>query len=547
MKKNFIKIVAPLILGIALISTSCKKYLYSGPISSTYSAQFWTSQTSVEQATLAMYGQLRTNLRATGASEAAHFVNGDLVAGTFTPVSGSFLGYSLVPNPTSSSYNHGIPFYFGGVPYWESTLHNWSRYYQLIAQANLVLQNVPKMPASAFTSEAVRNKYIAEALFMRAYTYFYMIRIWGDPVYVNKLYSDIDYGNIPPVARTAESIVLDSCLTDLKTAANYFNVPSPGTAAIRANAGSNDALIAHIYAWKNNYDSAHVYCQKVINNYGYRLEPMSSYTNLWKGMGSAENIFELSMQVNNNDPNFKQGATNSWTEAQFNCFATFLKSPYLPNNIKTTCWVAPAGGLVQGLTTTAGFIQPTPQNPSGAGTGSLFVDTTRDARFRQILLPVAAANNDPKGYLMTKYSAFAYQDSVKKILPYINNNLVLLRLSDIILLDAEALANLGDLNGANAQLAKTESRAGLLAYTPTDKTSMLVEIVKERGREFIGEGSWFYDLIRTESQIKGLEKVGYTSPGRTDPTLKGWYWPLAMTTLFPQDNLLTQNPYFLTH
>jgi hypothetical protein len=457
------------------------------------------------------------------------------------------LSYSLGANLTGSSYNHGIPFYFGGVPYWEGTLHNWSRYYQLIAQANLVLQNVPKMPASAFTSETVRNKYIAEALFMRAYTYFYMIRIWGDPVFVNKLYQDIDYGNIPPVARTAESIVLDSCLNDLKTAANYFSAPAIGTAAIRANAGSNAALIAHIYAWKHQYDSAHVYCQKVINNYGYGLEPMASYTNLWKGIGSTENIFEISMQVNNNDPNFKQGATNSWTEAQFNCFATFMKSPLLPNNIKTTCWVAPLPGIVQGLTNTSGFTQPTTTNPTGTATGSLFVDTVRDARFRQILLPVAAANNDPKGYLMTKYTAFAYQDSVKKILPYFNNNLVLFRLADIILLDAEALANLGDLNGANTQLAKTESRAGLPAYSPTDNISMQLEILKERGREFIGEGSWFYDLIRTEQQLKGLEKVGYTSSGRTDPNLKGWYWPLQMGVLFPQDNLLTQNPYFLTH
>ena len=478
-----------------------------------------------------MYGQLRNNLRATYGGEAAHFVNGDLAAGTFRPIPSSFLDYSLTSPAAGYAGNKGIPFYFNYVPYWEGVLNNWSRYYQLIAQCNLILQNVPGMQASMFSSETVRQRYLAEALFMRSYAYFYMIRIWGDPVYVNKLYKDIDYGNIPPVARTAEAMVLDSCLIDLKKAAAYFNAPvQVGTPAIRANAGSNNALIAHIYAWKHQYDSAHVYCQKVINNYGYGMESMANYTNLWQGVGSAENIFELPMTVANNDPNFKQGATNSWTESQFNCFATFLKG-HAVSNLKTSCWVAPLGGVVN---------------------KNLFIDSINDARFKRILQYTPAQGNDKAGYLLQKYTKFSFQDSIKRVLPYINNNLVLMRLSDIYLLDAEALANTGDLTGAALALSKTEIRAGINSYTkPTDKAGMINEIVAERGREFIGEGSWYYDLIRTESTLQNLtgsgsgwlEKVGYRVD-RTDATLKGYYWPLNMAVLFPQNYLLTQNPYF---
>ncbi len=532
MKKSFVKIIIPSLLGIALLNTACKKYLYEGPITSTYETEFWSSQSSVEQATVAMYGQLRNNLRATYGGEAAHFVNGDLVTGTFYPIANSFLGYSLTSPAQGYSGNKGIPFYFAYVPYWAGVLNNWSRYYQLIAQANLILENVPKMQASAFQSEAVRKQYLAEALFMRSYAYFYMIRIWGDPVYVNKLYKDIDYGNIPPLARTAESVVLDSCLGDLKKAAlNFTTAVTVGTPAIRANAGSNNALIAHIYAWKHQYDSAHVYCQKVINNYGYALESMTNYTNLWQGVGSAENIFEIAMTVNNNDPNFKPGATNSWTEAQFNCFATFLKGSAVSNQ-KTRCWVAPQGGIAD----------------------SKLFDTAKDTRFKRILQFTPAANSDKAGYLLQKYTKFTYQDSVKRVLPYFNNNLVLFRLSDIYLLDAEALTATGDLGGASAALSKTEIRAGITSYTkPTDKISMVNEIIAERGRELIGEGCWFYDLIRTEQLLQSLGsggnngwlvKVSGYRPDRTDASLKGYYWPLDMTTLFPQNSLLTQNPYF---
>jgi hypothetical protein len=120
-------------------------------------------------------------------------------------------------------------------------------------------------------------------------------------------------------------------------------------------------------------------------------------------------------------------------------------------------------------------------------------------------------------------------------------------LSDIILLDAEALASTGDLEGARANLAKTEDRAGITSYqNPANQYDMLDEVVMERGRELIGEGQWFYDLIRTEPTQQWLEYIGYPAD-RVTPESKGYYWPLNMGTLFPQDNLLTQNPWWATH
>ncbi|MEO6818483.1 MAG: RagB/SusD family nutrient uptake outer membrane protein [Ginsengibacter sp.] len=525
MNKQFIfKIILPVLAGLSLINISCKKYIDQGPINSTYGAKFWTSQASVEQATLAMYGQLRNCLRASGSTgndggrheEASIFVNGDLVAGTFLPIDGTNLSYSLSANSDNG------PFNFSYVPYGESVLQNWSRFYQLIAQCNLILKNVPAMSSSLFESENKKNSYISEALFMRAYTYFYITRIWGDPVYVTKSYDDVDYGNIPPVARTPEAIVLDSCINDLKTAAaalTYtFGDPSK---TIRANKGSLYSLLAHIYAWKHDYKNAHIACQEVIKNGGYSLEPMSTYKNIWKDRMSAESIFEIAMTYNPSDPNFAD--QNDWAEAKFYCFASFLKGPVVDNQT-SQCWISPKGAFIDA-----------------------FLDTSIDLRYNTAYEYVPASGGDDEGYLMMKYTEFNYQKPETKTLPYLNNNLVLFRLSDIYLLDAEALAYNGDLEGARAALSMTEDRAGISSYTaPTSAYDMLDEIVIERGREMTGEGSFFYDLVRTEPTQGWLEYVGYQAD-RVLSVNKGYYWPLDMGALFPQDKLLVQNPWWITH
>lgn len=502
-------ITGTLLFILSMAATSCRKQLYSAPISSTYSSEFWTSQTAVEEATVAMYGQLRTCLR----MDNAHFIFGDLTTGSFLPTSGQW-------NLAQIEADHNPPFNFSYVPYRESSLKNWSRFYQLIAQANLILQYVPKMSSAYFSSESIRNGYIAEAKFMRAYAYFYMIRVWGDPVFVTSTYNDVDYGNIPALARTPEKTVLDSCLLDLKQAAAALSYTGGDFSKnIRTSKAADYALIAHIYAWQHNYDSAHAYCQSIIQHGGYSLEPMTSYTNIWKGESSAESIFELAMQYSADDPNFK--GQGDWAEAQFSFFGIFLKGSIVDNQT-SSAWISPLGGLFD---------------------HTLF-DTASDARYHAAFSRQAASSNDKAGYMMLKYTNFNYQSPDSKSYPYISNNLILFRLSDIYLLDAEALAYKNDLTGAAADLAMTEDRAGITNYQDIDNSyDMIDEVVIERGRELIGEGQWFYDLIRTEYTQNWLEYVGYPA-ARVTTDQKGYYWPLDIATLFPYDNLLTQNPYW---
>lgn len=488
------------ILGLLLAGfTSCKKYIYQEPINSTYSEKFWTSTASVQQATDAMYVQLRSCLR----QDASFFINGDLVSGTFISPDWNYASLKASNSPA---------FNFSYVPYLEGTLQDWSRFYKLIAHTNVILKNVNAMSPSIFPDEEAKNAYLAEALFMRAFTYFYIIRIWGDPIYVTQVYDDVDYGNIPPLARAPEAQVLDSCIADLKVAATSLSYAGGDLdKVIKANKGTVYALLAHIYAWKHDYANAHLACQEVINNGGYSLESIDTYANIWKGQSSNENIWELAMKA----------IGSNTSESSFDFFSVFLRGSFVDNN-RGNCWVSPKDGFVD-----------------------QFYSAQDDKRYKQILSAASASGTSGDGYLLTKYTNFQYKTPDTKTTPYLDNNLVIFRLSDIILLDAEARAFTGDLDGAKEMLALTEDRAGISNYEDVNGEYDIVdEVVMERGRELIGEGTWYYDLIRTNEKQGWLEYIGYPGNGRLSQENKGYYWPLNMGTLFPQNKLLTQNPWW---
>lgn len=515
------------IVGLAIVtgSFSCKKYIDKGPIDATYGSEFWTSQTSVDEAAEDMYGQLRICYRASN----SFFLNGDFVSGTFGSTAWNYTPLMQTNNP---------PFDFPtATADYLGDLTNWSAYYTLLAQCNLILQEVPTMPLSDFTNSdsTVRNSYLGEALFMRALTNFILVRCWGDPVYVTQTYNNVNYDDIPPVGRTPEAQVLDSCIRDLQVAAGYlaFKGGDP-TQTLRANKGTVYALMAHIYAWQHDYADAHLACSQVIQNGGYTLEPAATYTNIWKGQASLENIMEISMTYNDNDPQFTVSADgyndySTWSEAWFDFFSVFLKDS-LDNNLtgngSSGTWIANEA-LMDTLFNTKGTL------------------TSADMRYSTILRHVIAEDGDPEGYLMVKYANFQYQNPSLDANAYISNNLSLFRLGDIYLLDAEALAMTGNSGGAVIDMNQTRNRAGIGGYNgPTDQTSLVNAIFQERERELIGEGQTFFDVIRMEPVLHGLEALGYL-PDRI--SLKGYYWPLDLSALFSYDPLLTQNPYWASH
>src|SRR5690606_32249112 len=58
---------------------------------------------------------------------------------------------------------------------------DWGNFFSVIKQANLIIKNVPLMRERGVNvSDADYNKLLGQALGLRALSYFYLVRIWGD-------------------------------------------------------------------------------------------------------------------------------------------------------------------------------------------------------------------------------------------------------------------------------------------------------------------------------------------------------------------------------
>lgn len=77
-----------------------------------------------------------------------------------------------------------------------------------------------------------------------------------------------------------------------------------------------------------------------------------------------------------------------------------------------------------------------------------------------------------------------------------SGNQIVFRFADAILLYAEALAAIGEEGEAQVQLNKIRDRAGATSVMSTG-TDLQNDIFWERVRELIGEGHYYYDLVRT--------------------------------------------------
>src|SRR5690554_3594347 len=60
------------------------------------------------------------------------------------------------------------------------SLASWRTFYETIKQANLVLKYTPELLEEGKIPEASANSFMGQAYCMRAFTYFYILRIWGE-------------------------------------------------------------------------------------------------------------------------------------------------------------------------------------------------------------------------------------------------------------------------------------------------------------------------------------------------------------------------------
>ncbi len=375
---------------------------------------------------------------------------------------------------------------------------DWSGFYRTISQCNLVIETIPTINSY---QEDAKQRHLGEAHFLRAISYFYLMRFWGDVPLVTR---SIDLGNIPRSSQKDVSLLinkdLDIAIENLKL--NYGSNPLP----TRATKGAAWAIKAHLAAWNRDYPNAEKFCDSVIQLGGYRLvTDTTQLVNMFVGK-SPESIFEL---------NFDAAAKEVQKCKVFN---RTLGRPWYTD-------VSDGGGGSDRYLLT----------PSRDQLNEMFPIGERDARRFAWFIKEKYKEDRP---FFGKYRTLLLKGDTTT--QNINeSNIILTRLPDIMLLRAEALASptVGRETQAISLLNQVRARANATPYKGGG--SLQDTILLERRKELIGEGHFFFDLVRTRKMAQ------YSKIKSTDWYEKGaWLLPINQNIITMSSNAITQNPYW---
>jgi starch-binding outer membrane protein, SusD/RagB family len=378
-----------------------------------------------------------------------------------------------------------------------------------ILYANLVLQKVPDIDMD----EMLKNRILGEAKFLRAYYYFVLVRFFGDVPLILEPQTPGD--DLRPV-RTPKADVYNQIITDLEEA--IAQLPTREEYAVadigRASKGSAVGMLAKVYLTLGNWEKALEFCNQV-ETLGYTLN--TDYAaNFNPG---AENTEESLFEVQYLSP-----VNNFWDDANQSSWTTNFMGPR-DSPLTAVGW---------------GWNQPTQEFVDSYEEGDLRKDVT--------IFYEGGPQFDGKDYKASMSYVTGY--SVRKfVLPttYVPTgssgsplNWPVLRYADVLLMKAEALNELGRTSEGETPLNAVRSRAGLdPVQTGLSKDEFRKAVIHERRIELAFEGHRWFDLVRVQNGIFGLEFLH--SIGKTNATEKHLLFPIPQAERDVNPNL-TQNP-----
>lgn len=187
---------------------------------------------------------------------------------------------------------------------------NWGELYKTIYNANNVIEGVSK----STTLNAVKSRqWIAEAKFLRAYSYFYLTNLWGNVPLV--LTTNVDVSALLPQSSQEDvyaQIILDltDASKDLPTDyANYKKL------RIRATKWAAEALLARVNLYLGKWTDAAQHATAVINETGsYKIATGLTPTNSPFVADNEESILQI---PNSNADYTYEGAFVFTTRGEF--------------------------------------------------------------------------------------------------------------------------------------------------------------------------------------------------------------------------------------
>ncbi len=492
------KLIGTVFVLLMIWGSGCKKFLNVQPLDKLAGNSFFLDREDVESNIWDVYGLLRDKL---GQAPLLPWA-GDLRSGMMapSPEEGGREYRALVPqNKLNELTLNSTIDYFDLFE--NNSLRHWEGFYKVIQAANNLYYELGRKEIDG-VSDADIKRYRGEAVFLRCMAYFFMIRQWGDVPYYTDAYHE------KPLPRMDMVEVVNHCLEDLaKVKDNLpWSYSDPAFLGVRASRGSVIALMMNLDMWIAGFDKANAdkYHQQaaelggeLVSSNSYALLPMKDFNTIFKGR-TKESLFEI---VQN---------SNYGELIRYKTFADMVlhypyKRPISEHHYSFTYF-------------RSSFLKV------------LYPPGQADARRQYWFDENMMADNGNFQYLkFTNVYAISDDEDVNP-----DNDIMIFRYAGILLLRAEALAKIGNDAEAIKMLNIVRKRAQTVLYSGTGGQRLLDAIFIERAKELMGEGHYYYDLVRTGRVMD--QKWDYYPLTQSQFDRGGWTWPLDASAQ-------THNPY----
>lgn len=396
----------------------------------------------------------------------------------------------------------------------------WVNIFQEIGTSNAVLQSLENSPNSANLKGL-----IAETRALRAYGYFYAMDLWGNVPIVTT--ARIDPKNLPVTNTrkevfnfvTSEMLKAVDDLPSIKDVNKATYYPRFTKEAVYA-ALATVYLNGQVYTGTAYWDKTAEMCDKIINTGAYKME--ANVVDCFKStneQNSTELISSFSI-----DPTRTAGGNQFILYTQHALDQKKYNLPFVPADGYSTG--QEALDRYEDQDNRKKLIEYGPQYYLD-GTPMLLPNGQQ-----LVLVPVKdlVGAEDNEGYKVLKYTPVGAKWSGFNG----DNDLVLIRYSDILLMKAEALFRTGSASAALGLVNQVRARSN----ASTLQSLTLKDIENERAREFIWEGHRRRDMIRFGTYFTGTWKFKTT----VTPEWRGIY-PIPAQQINSNPNL-KQNPNY---
>lgn len=373
----------------------------------------------------------------------------------------------------------------------------WEGHYQAINRSNQALRYIPMLDKA---DASLKNRLIGEAKFLRAFSYFILVRSYGDVPLVNKVFENTEEDRTMVFTRKSKAEIYAFIESDLQAAIAALPQKSAyvGDNAGRASKGAAHALLAKVALYQKKWQQVIDNCDQVV---GYSLTP--NFQDIYKvsGENNAESVFEIQGKGGPSQPGIQQ-----YSQVQ---------------------GARGAGGWGWGFNTPSqGLLNAfNEQGDTERRDATIIIKPTTlyDGR----VVPVTVENNyyNYKAYS----SAFTGDDDTDVNIRY-------LRYSEVLLMKAEAMNELGQTSNAAPYLNQVRNRAGLANTTAVSQGDMRTAIYKERRLELAMEHDRWFDIIRT-----GQAQAAMAANGKTFKVGTHEVFPVPNKFILEAKGLATQN------